>query len=445
MGAVTQYARTADGTHIAYSVTGDGPIDVLVCTEWTFNLDLASEHPALMRLAERLGRGARVISMNRRGIGASDPVPVADMAILESWVEDVVAVLDRVGSARTAIVGVGHGGHVAMVFAATRPERVSHLVLVDAYARAATGPDYPYGFAEEDLEDYANTVERSWGKRTGGATFDPQVWSEPDFPHQLARLQRLTASPREAASIQRVVNALDVRPVLELIGAPTLVVFLDNAATGRDNARYVAEHIAGARYIELPGYHYFTSVADTDRLADAVLEFTTGDAPAPDQDRVLATVLFTDIVGSTEAAVEVGDHPWSALLDRHDGAVRRQLQRFDGREINTTGDGFVAVFEGPARAIRCADAIHDAVRPVGLAVKIGLHCGEIELRGDDVSGITVNLAQRICSHASPGEVLVSRTIVDLVAGSDLVFEDRGMHDLKGISEPRRLWAVRNAA
>jgi class 3 adenylate cyclase len=440
---ITQYARTDDGTHIAYSITGDGPIDVLLCTEWTFNLDLATEHPALTRLSQRLAQGSRVISMNRRGIGASDPVPVPEMATLESWVEDVAVVLDRVGSARAAVLGVGHGGHVAMVFAATRPERVSHLVLVDAYARAAVGPDYPFGYSEEALERYASLVERSWGKRTGGATFDPEVWSDPDFPQQLARLQRLTASPREAGSIQRVVNALDVRPVLELIGAPTLVIFLDNSPTGRDNARYVAESIAGARYVELPGYHYFTSVADSERLADEVLEFTTGEAPAPPQDRVLATVLFTDIVGSTEAVVGVGDRQWSSLLDRHDAAVRRQFQRFRGREVNTTGDGFLAVFDGPARAIRCAAAIHEAVRAIGLGVRTGLHCGEVELRGKEVAGVAVHLAQRICAHASPGEVLVSRTVVDLVAGSDLGFENRGEHELKGLSDRWQLWALRN--
>jgi hypothetical protein len=286
------------------------------------------------------------------------------MATLESWVEDVAVVLDAVGSQASVVVGMGHGGHVAMMFAASRPERVSHLVLVDAYARAAKGPDYPYGFSEAGLENYAARVERSWGKGSGGASFDPQVRDEPGFGEQLARLQRLTASPREAARLQRVTNQLDVRHVLEVIRAPTLVVFLASAPTGRENAIYLAEHIANARFVDLPGYHYFTSERDCERLADEIVEFVTGEAPALDHDRVLATVLFTDLVGSTEAMVDVGDERWRAALDRHDAAVRRQLARYRGREVKTMGDGFLAVFDGPARALRCALVIRDAVKAV---------------------------------------------------------------------------------
>lgn len=437
----TRFARSPDGAHVAYAVLGDGAPDVLVCMEWTFNLDLASEHPALLRLAERLSASSRVVMMNRRGTGASDPVPEAEMATVESWVDDVAVVQEAVGSSSSVVVGIGHGGHVAMLFAASRPERVTHLVLVDAYARAATAPDYPSGFSEAELEQYATRVERTWGKGGGRATFDPEVRDLPGFREQLARLQRLTASPREAARLQRVTNQLDVRHVLGIIGAPTLVVFLANAPTGRENAAYLAEQIPNARFVELPGYHYFTSERDCERLADEIIEFVTGERPAPEQDRVLATVLFTDLVGSTEAMVEVGDERWRAALDRHDATVRRQLDRYRGREVKTLGDGFLAVFDGPARALRCALVIKDAVRSIGLSIRCGLHCGEIEERGDDVAGVAVNLAQRICAEAGPSEVLVSQTVVDLVAGSGLTFEDQGSRDLKGIPGARRLWSL----
>jgi len=434
----TRYAKTREGVHLAYQVLGDGPSDLIYLSDWDFAIDFQWEEPPQAQFFERLASFSRLILFDRRGTGASDTVSLVQMPTLESWVDDVDAVMDAVGSEQAAVMAETWAGPLAMLFAATHPERTSALVLVHTWARLRYAPDYPCGRSDSYIEDRIATVEREWGTGNIWATFAPSFSDDERLRQWWNRCNRLSISPAGAVAFTAMMADSDVRAVLPLIRVPCLVVTnenLEDAARGR----YLVEHISGATAVQTTGRDRLPWLSDT--LAGDIEEFLTGARRAPESNRVLATVLFTDIVASTEHATRLGDKAWAAVLDRHDAAIGRELARHRGRRVNPTGDGVLATFDGPARGVRCAQAIIDAVRPLGVDVRAGLHTGEVELRGDDIGGIAVHIGQRISSLAAPGEVLVSRTVTDLVAGSGLEFEDRGEHELKGVPGSSRVFAL----
>jgi class 3 adenylate cyclase/pimeloyl-ACP methyl ester carboxylesterase len=433
----TQYARSGD-VHIAYQVVGDGSVD-LVHVPGYQHVEMIWEWPATAQIMKRLSMFSRLILFDKRGTGLSDPVPLTTLPTLEEWMDDVRAVMDAVGCERAAIMAFFEGGPMAMLFAATYPERTSALVLVNSYARLARADGYPWGVPSEPLEAALKNSRAFW--RTGGG-IDWQLPSranDPEYRSWWARFERASASPGTFAAIARVNAQVDVRHVLPSIQAPTLILHSrDNPWIRVGHGRYLAQNIPGARYVEVDSPDIFYT--DPEHY-DEIEEFITGFRPVPLRDRVLATVLFTDIVGSTKHAAGVGDARWHELLDSHHAIVRRELATARGREVKTLGDGFLATFDGPARAIRCAHAILDRVRGLGLEVRAGLHTGECELIGEDVGGIAVHIAARVAALAEPGEVLVSSTVKDLVAGSGIRFMERGMHELKGVPEEWHLFAV----
>jgi class 3 adenylate cyclase len=357
--------------------------------------------------------------------------------------EDTLTVLDAAGSACPSVMASMDAGCLAVLLAATHPDRVRSLVLVNSYARGLQAPDYPWGWPEQlALQMADDTVEPSGDIGWGLDFVAPSMAGDEEFRRWCDRSGNRGASPATARALIEVYVRSDVRDILGVITVPTVVIHRIESATRIEHGRYLAEHIPDAKMVEVPGVDDFFWVGDADSIIDEVEEFLTGARRGPESQRVLATVLFTDIVGSTERAARLGDRKWRDLLDAHDQIVRRQLERFRGREIDTVGDGFLATFDGPGRAIQCACAIRDAVRPLEIEVRGGLHTGEIELRDADVAGIAVHLAQRVSGLAQPGEVLVSRTVTDLVAGSGLDFDDRGDHELKGIPGTWKLFAVR---
>jgi len=435
----TRYARSGD-THIAYRVVGDSPMDVVLVSDWFSHVEAAWDEPSLARSLERLGSFARVLMFDKRGVGLSDPVPLTTLPTLEEWMDDVRAVMDDAGSSRATVIGVGAGGPMAMIFAASHPERVSALVLINTYARLSRDADYPWGvppaardwILEQSYADFTQFTDVLSGP-------DP---ADPRFPERWARYLRLAASPSTADVMRRMMFEVDVRSVLTTIQAPTLVLHRrDDPWIRNGHGRYLAEQIPGARYVELDGSVDLFFRGDTDALLGEVQEFLTGVRPMPESNRLLATILFTDIVGSTERAADLGDSRWRQLLDRHDAVVRDQLDRFRGREIKTTGDGLLATFDGPARAVHGACAIRDALRAIGVEIRAGVHAGEIEQRGRDVGGIAVHIGARVETLAEPGEVLATRTVKDLVAGSGITFADRGSHRLKGVPDEWQLFSV----
>ena len=437
------YAKTHDGAHIAYQVIGDGPVDLVFVPWWWNHLEGQWDDPLISHFLDRLASFSRLILFDMRGIGLSDPASLNDLPTLEQWMDDAKAVLDAAGSTRAILLGHGDGGLVAMLFAATYPERSLGLILVDAYALLSTTEDYE-GWDPELLDGMLAAFADLWGTGHIGwvSAVAPSQASNETFRNHLARLERLSVSPGAAAAMQLVIGHLDVRPALPAISAPTLVLLhQDNLYMPALFGRYVAEHIAGATLVELEGGDHLFRVGNPDVTLDEIEQFVTGSRSQPRAERVLATVLFTDIVDSTGLAAQLGDERWRELLDRHRGLVRRQLERFRGREVKTLGDGFLALFDGPARAIAGACAIRDAVGQLGLSLRAGLHTGEIETEGSDVAGLAVHIGQRVSSLAQPDEVLVSRTVVDLVAGSGIRFSDRGEHDLKGLPGSWKLFAV----
>jgi len=437
----THYTKTGD-VHIAYQVVGDGPIDLVVIPEWFSHLEASWDVAPLARTLQRLGSFSRLITFDKGGSGLSDPVALTELPPLEVWIEEVQAVMDAVGSERAALLGDGGGGPMAIMFAATHPERVNALVLVNSFARIARSRDYPAGVPPEILERFPGWLKNAWGT---GQTLQVAAPSAPlrgPIHDAYTRLERVSASPGTVEAIMSMVLELDVRPVLSTISVPTLVIHrAGNEYVGSEHGRYLAEQIPTARYVELPGsdHHYF--FGDADALLDEVQEFLTGVRTPAEPDRVLATILFTDVVSSTGRTAELGDRRWREVRDGLDATLQRQVQRFRGTVIHGTGDGALATFDGPARAIHCARSISEAVRGLDLEVRSGLHTGELELLDDDVGGFAVNLAARVVEQAEPGDVLVSRTVVDLVAGSGLDFEDRGLHSLKGVPGEWQLYAV----
>jgi class 3 adenylate cyclase len=387
-----------------------------------------------------------VICFDKRGTGMSDPVPVHALPTLEQRMDDVRAVLDVVGSEKPAVFGYSEGGQMAALFAATYPERTRALVLYGTYARVRSDPDYPPGLPDEVLESFTNEIAAHWGEVTDMlALFALSATRDPGFRDWLGRYAQHSGSPATAVTLLQMNNEIDVRSALPAIGVPTLVLHrVGDPLAAVEHGRYLAEHIPGAKYVEMPGDDHLVFTGDVDRLADEIEQFLTGNRPEPNPDRVLATVLLTDIADSTQRAAEVGDQRWRELLDRHDEVVRRALERFRGKEVTATGDGFLAAFDGPARAVHCALAVTEGARSLGLPVRSGLHTGECEPRGDQLGGIAVHIAARVASLAQPGQVLVSRTVTDLVVGSRLEFSDRGDHELKGVPGTWRLFAVQTA-
>ena len=440
----TRYTRSRD-LYIAYQTVGDGPLDLVLVDQWFGNVDAQWEFEPLADVLRQLASFSRLILFDQRGIGLSDPVSIDDLPTLEEWIDDMRAVLDTVGSNPTALVtGIG-ASLMGVMFAATYPERTSALVLVDPYARISAAPDYPLGRPADELPRVLETLGSTWG--TSGGLINllaPDVLHDHSLTERYQRYERQSASPGAAKAMITMLYESDVRHVLPAIRVPTLVISRgDGARYGTEHGRYIADRIPGARFVEVRGNENVIWAGDTARIVAEIQEFLTGVRPAPEPDRVLSTVLFTDIVDSTRRAAELGDRRWREVLAEHDRVVRNSLARFRGREVKTMGDGFLATFDGPARAIGSALAIRDGVAAAGLSVRSGLHTGEIVLAGDDVTGIAVNIAARIGAMAGSGEVLASSTVKDLVAGSGIRFEPRGVHRLKGIPDEWRIFAALN--
>jgi pimeloyl-ACP methyl ester carboxylesterase len=438
----TQYAQSGDAS-IAYQVVGDGPIDLVLVLGFATHLELQWESPPFARFFDRISSFSRLILFDKRGTGLSDPVTEAPT--LEQRVDDVRAVMDAAGSERAALFGISEGGPMSVLFAATHPDRVTALVLHGAMGRTTEAPDYPWGSPAEALrESAAEFIAPYWGQQAEGMVelFAPSFAGDPEAVEFMARMERSAASPAMVQQLFEMFLDIDVRAVLPTIQVPTLVLHRrGDRVVNRRAGEELAAQIPGGRYLELPGIDHLPWAGDQEAVVGEIEEFLTGARSVPAPDRVLATVMFTDIVGSTERAAELGDAPWRELLSEHQAAVRRELKRFRGREVKTLGDGSLATFDGPARGIRCGRAIVEEARSHGLEVRIGLHSGEVELMEDDVGGIAVHIAARVGALATAGEVLVTSTVKDLVSGSGIRFLDRGAKHLKGIPDEWRLFAA----
>jgi class 3 adenylate cyclase/pimeloyl-ACP methyl ester carboxylesterase len=435
------YARVQDA-HVAYQVFGSGAIDLVYVAEFWHSIEAQWEEPALASFLHRLGSFGRLISFDKRGTGISDPAAANEVVSLELWLGDIVAVMDEVASKEAVLLGFGGGGTLSTLFAATHPERTSGLVLVNSFPRLSWAPDYTWGRAPALEDEVIHVMRTGWGRGVLLDLLAPTKVGDESFRHWWARYQRLGASPGTIVRHRRMLGEVDVRDVLPSVRVPTLVLHrADNAYSRVEHGRYLAKAIPEARYVEVPGSDYFPFLGNPDVFLNEIERFVDTLARPPEVDRVVASVLFTDIVGSTKRASEVGDRRWAELLDAHHAVVRRELERFRGREVNTTGDGFLATFDGPARAVRCALAIVEAVRSIGVEIRAGLHTGEVELAGGATQGLAVHIAQRVLAEAGAGEVFVSSTVKDLVAGSGLEFADRGSHALKGVPDEWRLFQV----
>jgi class 3 adenylate cyclase len=430
----TRYAKSGD-VRIAYQVAGTGSLDLVLVPGFVTNLDLIWEYPAYSGLLSRLVAFSRLIVFDKRGTGLSDRM--AGIANLETRMDDVRAVMDAAHCERAALVGISEGGAMTMLFAATYPARVQALALYGCYARHPT-------ISADNIAEHLEVIDRAWGTGEYILRFlAPSKANDESYRRAVARHERQSASPSAVMAILRMNSEIDARHILPTIRVPTLVVHrVGDPRITVDAGRYLATHIPGAKYVELPGDDH--AAFDADPIADEIEEFLTGSRAEVESDRVLATVMFTDIVDSTRRAAELGDRQWRALLDRHDDTVRQQLARFRGQEVKNLGDGFLATFDRPARAVRCAASICDSVRPLGIAVRSGLHTDEVELKRDDVAGIAVHIAARVAGEAEAGETVVSSTVRDLVAGSGLRFQDRGIRSLKGLPEEVHLYSVLDA-
>lgn len=435
-----QYALSGD-IHLAYQTAGAGPPDILFIWGPYSNIEVIWEHPPARHSLERFASFGRLIQFDRRGTGLSDRA--AALPTLEEQMDDVVAVLDAVGSEKVVLIGGGDAAMMTTLFAATHPERTSGLVLSGGRARVTVAEDFPWAFTDDEWLAIRGLVAEQWGQGVSQLVAAPSTMGDETARRFWARLERMSLGPGDVTRMFDLIANTDVRPVLPTIQAPTLVLHRTGDQFSKiGQGRYFAEHIPGARFVELPGEDHAGWEGDQDEGNDEIEEFITGHRPVHEPHRVLATVLFTDIVDSTEKARELGDRQWRELLDRHDALARAQLERHHGRLVKTTGDGLLATFDGPARAIRCASALRD-VLPV--PIRAGLHTGEVELRGDDVGGIAVHIGARVAAVAGAGEVLVSRTVKDLVAGSGIAFVDRGSHKLKGVADDWQLYAVSSSS
>ena len=439
-GPETRYAKSGD-VSIAHQTMGSGPVDIVWVSGWLGNVEVFHEHPAYEQFLQRLASFSRLLIYDKRGVGLSDPVPLQAVPTLEEHVDDLVAVLDAVGSQQAVVFGTSEGGPLAMMFAASHPQRTTALVLLNTFARLSRSDDYPIGIPADVYRRFRDTALADYGTgRAVGLLASPSLAADRFSLEWRGRLERQSASPATARALHEAVFALDVRYLLAAINVPTLVLHRSGDRYIRvDHGRYLGDNIPGARFVELPGSDH-TLAAASDAV-DELEEFLTGTWSGADVRRVLTTLLFTDLVESTAHAAELGDSRWLERLDRHDNVVKRQLQRFSGHLVKNTGDGVLATFDGPGRAIRCAVAIRDGLRGLGLEIRAGLHTGEVEVHGDEIGGIAVHLAARVMGHAQGGQVLVSSAIPPLVAGAGLAFEDCGTHELRGIPDPWQLFAV----
>ncbi len=426
---------------IAYQVFGDAVLDVVFCDDLC-PVDVAWLEPTLARFLRRLADFGRIIYFDPQGTGASDQVRLDALPLLQAWSDDVGTAAQAAGAERTALIGyAGSGGQRAAYYAATHPESVSALVLINAGARWLRDDDYPWGLPADKLDAFIAVQEARWGTGVNLEVVAPSHAADARLRRWFGLKERLGASPAAAMAYYRWLSEGDIRSVLPAIRVPTLVIHTSGNRQWRvGHGRYLAEHIPGARYLELDSDEHLLHLDNADEIADAIEEFLTGARHTPTLDRVLATVLFSDICGSTERAAELGDRAWKGLLDLHDALVHEELERFHGRRVKSTGDGVLATFDGPARAVECARAISRALADVGIEVRIGLHTGEIELReDDDIGGLAVHIGARIAALAGPGEVLTSSTVRDLVAGSGIGFESRGQRKLKGVPDEWHLF------
>jgi len=440
----TRYVRSGD-LSIAFQVVGEGPFDLVYVPGWVSNIELMWDEPDYAAFLERLASFSRLIIFDKRGTGLSDPVPLEQLPTLEQRMDDVRAVMDAVGSERAALLGHSEGGNMCVLFSATYPNRTSALVLVGCYAKRIRSEDYPWAPALEDREREIKETETRWGSPDMLRALAPSKENDEAFERWVGRYLRQSASPKAAAALLRMNSQIDVREVLPTIRVPTILIYRTNDADVHvEEGRYIAERIPGARFVEVAGADHTMWTGDATAILDEIEEFLTGVRRGPEPDRVLATVLFTDVVGSTELATRLGDRAWRDLLGRHHAAVRRELMRWRGREVDTAGDGFLATFDGPARAIRCAVAAVDAVRGLGIEIRAGVHTGEVEVSNGDLRGIAVHIGSRVSGIAGPGEVLVSRTVADLVAGSGIVLAEHGEHELRGVPGTWLVYAVESA-
>jgi class 3 adenylate cyclase/pimeloyl-ACP methyl ester carboxylesterase len=443
----TRYAKSAGG-YVACQVFGDGPRDILFVSSWATNIDAMWDEPSCALFFERLSKFGRVICFDKRGTGVSDPVPLASLPTLEEWMDDALLALDAAGSREAAVIGDTEGGPMALLLAATFPDRVAALVLVNTFARWRRADDYPIGMPDATFEKLLALYEQHWGQDPQMlALTAPSVGHDRQMQEWFMRNQRLAMPPGAATRMYRWLLNLDVRSVLPAVSMPTLVLHRrENRHYRLEFGRYLASRISGARLVELPGADCFPfHTPECGPVLDEIQAFLTGARAAPHAERELATVLFTDIVGSTHRASEIGDQRWLEVRAAHDAIVRRSLTAFRGREVERTGDGFLATFDGPARAVHCATRVRNEVRSLGLEIRAGLHTGEIERRPGEIGGIAVHIASRIASLAQPGEVLVSGTVNDLVIGAGIGFEDRGVEALKGLPGTWRLFRVTDGA
>ncbi|MEO8477704.1 MAG: adenylate/guanylate cyclase domain-containing protein [Actinomycetota bacterium] len=441
-----RFAKSGD-VHIAYQIVGDGPVDLVFIHDWIWNVELQWENPLCARFLERLASFSRLLLFDKRGNGLSDRTVDLDLFTLEARIDDVRAVMDAAGSEQAALFGCGDdGAPLAATFAAANPERTRALILYAARAKILTAPDYPWGYTPSAMDVWDAERESFWGTdayaRRWLREVAPSVANDDRIVRWYSRLLRQSASPGTEAAYSLWMAALDLRGMLSAIHVPTLVLHrTGDRDVPIEGGRDVADRIAGARFVELTGIDSFPWAGDQEPLLAEIEAFVTGSRATEEAHRVLTTVLFTDIVGSTGRAAELGDARWKELLAAHDKKAKAEIERFRGRYVNTTGDGLLATFDGPARAVRCAEAIVGAVRSLGLDIRAGCHTGEVELSGDDVRGIAVHIGARVAALAGSNAVLVSQTVKDLVAGSGLAFEDAGEHELKGVPDTWRLYRV----
>jgi pimeloyl-ACP methyl ester carboxylesterase len=435
----TRYAKSGE-LNIAYQVFGDGDVKMVFIPGWASNVENIWTLPEFTEFAEKMAQFARVIVLDRRGTGLSDPV--VNPPTLEERMDDVRAVIDAAGWERAVIWGISEGGPMAMMFAATYPHRVQALVLYGTFARFSRANDYPHGYPSEVNEKWVADLEATWGSGELSRSFAPSMSNDAATMRILARLERMAMSPGTARKLFGLLTQTDVRHVLPAIRVPTLILHRSEDKPVRiGHARYLAERIAGAKYVELPGADHMPMMGDVDALLGEVREFLTGERAAPESDRILATILFCDIVDSTRRATELGDHEWKKLLLQFYAMVDGKLHHFRGRKLDTAGDGLFAAFDGPARAARCGAALVGAAKALSLQIRVGVHTGECEVLGEKYSGIAVHLGARVASAAEPGQVLVTSTVKDLVVGSGIHFEDLGPRTLKGVPDQWRLFRL----
>ncbi len=437
----TRYADS-EGVGIAYQVFGEGPVDLVMIPGFGSHLEMAWDYPRLARFHHQLSSFARVTVLDKRGTGLSDRVSPNDLPGIEQRKDDLKAVMDAAGVEQAAMLATSDGGPLAMLFAATYPDRVQNLILINSYAKRLSSPDHPEGFSPESYDGFIQMVTDNWGEAVGAEILAPSSADDPEFRNWWAASLRASMSPGAAKAMVAMNSAIDVREALPAIQAPTLVIHRSgDQGSPVESGRYIARNIAGARLLELPGDDHFPWLGDSDAVLAAIEEFVTGHRSGAVSNHALASVLFTDIVSSTEKAATLGDREWTALVKTHDGVVEGEVARFGGRQVKQTGDGSLSVFEGPARAVRCWQSMAKRLRDVGLDIRGGLHTSEVEMVNGDVRGLGVHIAARLMDVAEPGDLAVSSVVRDLSVGSGLGFTDLGSHSLKGVPGEWQVYGV----